>query len=72
MVGTLIDYYLGLPQSLGQNPVEIINPFFPTHFLKLRMFPLTETIIFKLTSGKRPLGRPRKIWENNIKWDLRR
>jgi hypothetical protein len=28
-------------------------------------------ILVRKPEGKRPFGRPRRIWENNIKMDLR-
>ena len=31
----------------------------------------TYGVIQKIPEGKRPLGRPRRIWEDNIKMDLR-
>ena len=61
---------------------DIYLRYFPRHRIKFRVFSFNYSqnergkSAFKILTGrsteKRPLGRPRRRWENNIRVDLKK
>jgi hypothetical protein len=50
---------------------KILHPKIKSGFLSFRRIVSYSDILVGRPEGRRPLGRPRRIWEDNIKMDLR-